>query len=89
MDPETHSLIGDYFFSYLLTCEVYLIEVLEIMAQMWQYISLKPIKNEDRLYFELFEKKVVGAPQLRNIKHKHKNYNIFTMGVPLGVPGVS
>ena len=27
-----------YFFSYLLTCEVYLMEVLEIMAQMLQYI---------------------------------------------------
>ena len=36
-----------YFFSYLLTCEVDLIEILEIMAQMWQYViflSLKPAK---------------------------------------------
>ena len=43
----THSQMGDYFFSQLLTCEVYLIEVLEIVAQMQQYIiilSLKPIK---------------------------------------------
>ena len=43
---DTH-LDGHYSFSYLLTCEVYLIEVLEIMAQIWQYIifsSLKPIK---------------------------------------------
>ena len=42
-----HSRIGHYFFSYLLTCEEYLIEVLGIMAQMRQYIlflSLKPIK---------------------------------------------
>jgi hypothetical protein len=45
--PFSHSQIGRYFFSYLLTCEVYLIEVLEITAQMRQYIiilSLKPIK---------------------------------------------
>ena len=43
----THSRMEHYFFSYLLTCEVYLIEVLEIMAQMLQYIiflSLKAIK---------------------------------------------
>ena len=36
-----------YFFSYLLTWEVDLIEILEIMAQMWQYViflSLKPTK---------------------------------------------
>ena len=42
-----HSRIGPYFFSYLLTYEVQLIEVLEIMAQMLQYItflSLKAIK---------------------------------------------
>ena len=34
----SHSRIGHYFFSYLLTCEVYLIEVLELMGQMLQYI---------------------------------------------------
>ena len=42
-----YSRMGHYFFSYLLTCEVYLIEVLEIMSQMLQNIfvlSLKPIK---------------------------------------------
>ena len=36
-----------YFFSYLPTWKVYLIEILEIMAQMWQYViflSLKPTK---------------------------------------------
>ena len=33
-----HSRIGHYFFSYLLTCEEYFIEVLGIMAQMRQYI---------------------------------------------------
>ena len=60
---NTHSQIRHYFFSYLPTCEVYLIEVLEIMAQMLQYIIFfKPESNkgEFRLYFELFEK-VVGC----------------------------
>ena len=36
-----------YFFSYLLTCEVDLSEILEIIAQMWQYViflSTKPKK---------------------------------------------
>ena len=42
-----HSRMGHYFFSYLLTWEVHLIEILEIMPQMWQYViflSLKPTK---------------------------------------------
>ena len=47
--PSTraHSQMEHYFFSYLLTWEVDLIEILEIMAQMWQYViflSLKPTK---------------------------------------------
>ena len=46
---------------YLLTCEVYLIEVLEIMAQMLQHFKPETNKGEFRLYFELFEKKVVGG----------------------------
>jgi hypothetical protein len=43
----SHSRMEHYFFSYLLTCEVDLIEILEIMPQMWQYViflSLKPTK---------------------------------------------
>ena len=43
----THSQMEHYFFSYLLTWEVDLIEILKIMAQMWQYViflSLKPTK---------------------------------------------
>ena len=39
--------MGQYFSSYLLTLGVDLIEFLEIMAQIWQYViflSLKPIK---------------------------------------------
>ena len=35
---KTHSQIWPYFISYLLTCEVDLFEVLDIMAQMWHYI---------------------------------------------------
>ena len=44
---KSHSRMGHYFFSYLLTWEVDLIEILEIMPQMWQYViflSLKPTK---------------------------------------------
>ena len=43
----THSQIWHYFISYLLTCEVDLFEVLDIMAQMWCYIFFfghKPTK---------------------------------------------
>ena len=42
-----HSQMEHYFFSYLLTWEVNLIEILKIMAQIWQYViflSLKPTK---------------------------------------------
>ena len=45
--PFPHSQMEHYFFSYLLTWEVDLIENLEITAQMWQYViflSLKPTK---------------------------------------------
>ena len=34
---HAHSQMEHYFFSYLLTCELYLIEFSEIMAQMLQY----------------------------------------------------
>ena len=58
-----HSRLEHYFFSYLPTCEVYLIEVLEIMAQMLQYkifLILKAIKVS--LDFILnYLKKVVGG----------------------------
>ena len=43
-----HSQMEHYFFSYLLTWEVDLIKILEIMVQMWQYVifsSLKPTKD--------------------------------------------
>ena len=44
---KAHSQMEHYFFSYLLTWEVDLIEIIEIMAQMCQYViflSLKPTK---------------------------------------------
>ena len=44
---QTQSRMGQYFFSYLFTLEVDIIEFLEVMAQIWQYViylSLKPIK---------------------------------------------
>ena len=44
---RTHSQMGHYFFSYLLTWEVDLILFLEIMPQIWKYViflSLKPTK---------------------------------------------
>ena len=43
----SHIRMGHYFFSYLLTWEVDLTEILEIMPQMWQYVillSLEPTK---------------------------------------------
>ena len=59
-----HSWMKHYFFSYLLTCEVYLIEVLEIMAQMLQYItflSLKAIKVSSDFILNYLKKVVGGA----------------------------
>ena len=60
----SHSRMELYFFSYLLTCEVYLIEVLEIMAQMLQYItflSLKAIKVSSNFILNYLKKVVGGA----------------------------
>ena len=61
---RSHSRMEHYFFSYLLTCEVYLIEVLEIMAQMLQYItflSLKAIKVSSDFILNYLKKVVGGA----------------------------
>ena len=58
----SHSQMEHYFFSYLLTCEVYLIKILEISAQMLQYItflSLKTIKMSSDFILN-YLKKVVG-----------------------------
>ena len=53
-----------YFFSYLLTCEVYLFKVIEISAQMMQYItflSLKAIKMSSDFILNFLKKVVEGA----------------------------
>ena len=53
-----------YFFSYLLTWEVDLIEILEIMAQMWPYViflSLKPTKVTSDFILHYLKKIVEGA----------------------------
>ena len=59
-----HSQMEHYFFSYLLTCEVDLSEILEIMAQMWQYViflSLKQTKVTSDFILYLLKKVVGGA----------------------------
>ena len=59
-----HSQIEHYFFSYLLTCEVYLIKVIEISAQMLQYItflSLKSIEVSSDSILNYLKKVVGGA----------------------------
>ena len=67
--------MGNYFFSYLLTWEVDLIEFLEIMAQRQQYIYFfKPETNkcDFRLYFELVEKSCRGRHHSEILKTNTK-----------------
>jgi hypothetical protein len=55
--------MGHYFFSYLLACDVYVIEVLEIVAQMQQYIiilSLKSIKESSNFTLNYLVKSCSG-----------------------------
>ena len=59
-DPFEHSRIGHNF-------EAYLIKVLEIMAEIWQYIffkSLKPIKVSSDFILNYLKKVVGGATSL-------------------------
>ena len=67
---STHTVGWNTIFSHLLACEVYLIEVFEIMAQMLQYIiflSLKAIKvSSDSILNYL--KKVVGGATTQKYK---------------------
>ena len=72
----THSRIGHYFFSYLLTCEVNLFEVLNIMAQMWQYsiifVSHKATKVTSGFILN-YLKKIIGGPTTqKNLKTNTK-----------------
>ena len=43
--PPPHSRMGHYFFSYLLAWEVDLIQILEIMPQMWQYLNKNSVQT--------------------------------------------
>ena len=80
-----------YFFSYLLTCEVYLIKFLEISAQMLQYtynfFKPKKHKGEFRLYFELYEKSCRGRHHSDILKPNAKTL-IFSIWIhPQGSQG--
>ena len=59
--PFPHSQMEHYFFSYLLTWEVDLIENLEIMAQTWHFLNPKINKGDFSLYFESVEKSCWGG----------------------------
>ena len=52
-DAFSQSQIWHYFISYLLTCEVNFFEILELMAQMWHYITFLAI-NQQRWLQTLF-----------------------------------
>ena len=52
---------------------------------IYHFLKLETNKGDLSLDFELFEKELQGVLPLRNIKNKHKNHDIFTMDVPLGV----
>ena len=71
----THSRLEHYFFSYLPTCEVYLIEDLEIMAKMLQYIiflSLKAIKVSLDFILNYLKEVVGGATTQKSQKQTLK-----------------
>ena len=72
----SHSRIG-HRISYLLTCEVRLIEVLQIMAQMRQYIiflSLKPIKVSSVFILNYLKKSCRGRHHSKISKTNTKNF---------------
>ena len=86
---SAHSQMGHYFFSYLLTREVYLIEILEIMAQMWQYViflSLKPTKATSVFILNYLKKVVGGATTQIYWKQILKPWYIL-YGYAPGIPG--
>ena len=75
LGTAAHSRIGHYFFSYLLTREVDLFEVLVIMAQMWPFInffSYKPIKVTLDFILNCLEKVVGGATTQEKLKTNAK-----------------
>ena len=69
MFPNTHSRIWPYFISYLLTCEVDLFEVIEIMAEMWHYInsfSHKPTKVTSDFILNYLKKVIGDSEKFKN-----------------------
>jgi hypothetical protein len=83
-----HTAGWDTIFLYLLTLEVDLIEILEIMPQMWQYVIFFKAWNQQRwlrLYFELVEKSCRGRHNSEILEANTKTL----MDLRPGVPGVS
>ena len=63
-DSLSYSWIWPNFLSYLLSCELNLVEILEIMAQMEPYIiflSLKPTKMTSDFILNYLKKVIGGA----------------------------
>ena len=88
---NSNSQMEHYFFSYLLTCEVYLIKVLEISAQMLQYItflSLKAIKVSSDFILNYLKKVVGGATAQKYQKQILKPWYILYGSAPRGPWGV-
>ena len=74
MESITHSRIEHYFFSYLLTWEVDLIEILGIMAQMLHYViflSLKPTKVTSDFILNYLKKVIGGTTTQKKFKNKY------------------
>ena len=87
----SHSQMEHYFFSYLLTCEVYLIKVLEIMAQILQYItflSLKAIKVSSDFILNYLKKVVGGATTQKYQKQMLKPWYFLYGSAPRGSEGI-
>jgi hypothetical protein len=76
--------------SYLLTCDVDLFEVLEIMAQMWHciiFFSHKPAKVTLDLILNYLKKVVGGATTQKNLKTNTKTLIFFIWIRPQGPKG--
>ena len=85
-----HSQIWPYFISYLLTCEVDLFEVLEIMAQIWHYITFlshKPTKVTSYFILNYLKKIIGGATTQKNLKSKTKTLISSIWVRPQGTQG--
>ena len=79
----SHSQMGHYFFSQLLTREGQRIEVLDIMGQMWQYViflSLKPTKATS-VFILNYLKKVVGGTTTQIYKKTNTKLLIYSIWI--------